>query len=105
MDSAGVFHPGWSLTALQRFCPAEFSRKRTIGSTKDWFPSRRSVASHRGGLSMVLEGHCRSEISSGLNGRYLDDGSLSLDTNRAVSEGFLGRLTDVTYIGIMTHSN
>lgn len=105
MGSAGVFHPVQLFTPLERFGYPNFSRKRTIGSTKDWFPSRRSVASHRGGFSMVLEGHCRSGRSSGLNDRYLVDGSLSLYTSRAVSGEFLGRLTGFTYIGILTHSD
>jgi hypothetical protein len=51
----------------------------TIGSTKDWFPSRRSVASHLGGFSIVLEGHCRFGRLMGLNGLYFLDGSLSLE--------------------------
>lgn len=51
---------------------------RTIGSTKDWFPSRRSVASQRGALSIVREGHCRFGMSKGLNRLYFFEGSLSL---------------------------
>ncbi len=67
----------------------------TIGSTKLWFPSRRSdtcqtvhkypdwhypapVASHRGGLSLVLDGHCRFGRSRGLNCRYFFHGSRSI---------------------------
>ena len=50
----------------------------TMGSTKLWFPSRRSVESHRGALLMTLEGHWRSGRSSGLNCLYLRQGSLSL---------------------------
>lgn len=51
---------------------------RTIGSTSDWFPSRKSVDSHRGGLSMVLEGHDLSGRFNGWNFRYLVEGSLSI---------------------------
>lgn len=43
---------------------------------------------------MVLEGHCRFGRSSGLNDRYLVDGSLSLDTNRAVNQGLLGQFIE-----------
>ncbi len=51
---------------------------RTIGSAKAWLPSLKSVASHRGGLSMVLDGHCRSLIFNGLKARYFFEGSSSL---------------------------
>lgn len=51
-----------------------------MGSTKLWFPSLRSVESHRGGFSIVLVGHCRLGISRGLNLRYFLEGSLSLCT-------------------------
>ena len=47
----------------------------TIGSTKDWFPSRKSVASQRGGFSIVLDGHCRFSNLRGVNFRYFRDGS------------------------------
>ena len=36
------------------------------------------MASHRGGLSFVLEGHCLLGRSRGLNWRYFFHGSLSL---------------------------
>ncbi len=49
-----------------------------MGSTKDWFPSLRSVASQRGGLSMVREGHWRFDMSKGLKRLYFFEGSLSL---------------------------
>jgi hypothetical protein len=52
----------------------------TIGSTKLWFPSRKSVASHRGGLSLVLDGHCRLGRSRGLNCLYFLHGSRNLGT-------------------------
>jgi hypothetical protein len=50
----------------------------TIGSTKLWLPSRKSVASQRGGLSIVLAGHCRFSSFKGGNFRYFLEGSLSL---------------------------
>lgn len=49
-----------------------------MGSTKLWLPSLRSVDSHRGALSIVLEGHWRSGRFSGGNFRYFFEGSLSL---------------------------
>lgn len=49
-----------------------------MGSTRDWFPSLRSVDSHRGALSMVLLGHCRSGRCTGGNALYFVEGSLSL---------------------------
>lgn len=66
-----------------------------MGSTKDWFPSRRSVANQRGGLSMVLEGHCRLGKWSGWKGLYLLDGTLSLAMKRPVSRGLLSRLIEM----------
>ncbi|KAI5304297.1 hypothetical protein KEM55_000138 [Ascosphaera atra] len=51
----------------------------TIGSAKLWLPSRRSVASQRGGLSKVLVGHCLLGKFKGLKGLYLVEGSLSLE--------------------------
>jgi hypothetical protein len=56
---------------------------RTIGSTKLWLPSRRSVASQRGGLSIVLFGHVRSGKFNGLNRLYFLEGSLSLQDTRS----------------------
>jgi hypothetical protein len=50
-----------------------------MGSTKLWLPSRRSVASHRGALSMVLFGHWRSGRLMGGNLLYFLEGSLSLE--------------------------
>ena len=49
-----------------------------MGSTKLWLPSRKSVESHRGGLSMVLLGHCRFSSLRGANFLYFFEGSLSL---------------------------
>lgn len=49
-----------------------------MGSTKLWFPSRRSVESQRGGLSIVLEGHCLFASWRGLKAVYFFEGSLSL---------------------------
>lgn len=49
-----------------------------MGSTRLWFPSRKSVDSQRGGLVIVFEGHCRSGRFSTGKGLYLVDGSLSL---------------------------
>lgn len=62
--------------------------KRTIGSLRDWFPSRRSVDSHRGGFSIDFEGHWRLGRWSGLNGLYFVDGSLSLIRNQHLSKVF-----------------
>ena len=68
-----------SLTNMSRdrlLVPASLEFKRfTIGSTKDWFPSRKSVASQRGGFSNVLDGHCRSSNFKGVDFRYFRDGS------------------------------
>ena len=50
----------------------------TMGSTKLWLPSRKSVESHRGGASMVLFGHWRFLSLRGGNLLYFFDGSLSL---------------------------
>ena len=52
--------------------------RRTMGSTRLWLPSRRSVASQRGALTIVLLGHCLSGRFTGGNGLYLVEGSLSL---------------------------
>lgn len=49
-----------------------------MGSTKLWFPSRRSVDNHRGGRSIVLLGHVLSGRCSGSNFLYFFDGSLSI---------------------------
>jgi len=49
-----------------------------MGSTSDWLPSRRSVDSHRGGLSMVLDGHALSGRVNGVNFLYFFHGSLSI---------------------------
>lgn len=53
-------------------------RALTMGSTKLWLPSRRSVDSQRGGLSIVLLGHDRSGRFNGWNFLYFVDGSLSI---------------------------
>lgn len=50
----------------------------TIGSTKLWLPSRKSVESHLGGLSIVLSGHCLFSSFRGGNRLYFIEGSLSL---------------------------
>lgn len=50
----------------------------TMGSTKLWFPSRKSVDSHLGGFSIVLLGHCLFSSFRGGNGLYFVEGSLSL---------------------------
>ena len=50
----------------------------TMGSTRLWFPSRRSVDSQRGGLSMVLLGHDLSGRLRGLKALYLVHGSASM---------------------------
>jgi hypothetical protein len=57
---------------------------RTMGSTKLWFPSLRSVDSHRGALSIVLFGHWRSGKFTGANLRYFLEGSLSLRRGRSI---------------------
>ena len=52
-------------------------RAGSMGSIRDWFPSRRSVDSHRGAWVIRLEGHCRSGRSTGFvsrNARYLTVG-------------------------------
>jgi hypothetical protein len=73
----------------------------TIGSTKLWFPSRKSVESHLGGLSMVLEGHCRPGRLRGLKGLYFVEGSLSLVVKEsAVRTGALVKIF-VSYMGIL----
>lgn len=51
----------------------------TIGSGRLWLPSRRSVANHRGALSITLSGHCRLGRFKGLKGLYFFEGSLSLE--------------------------
>ncbi len=56
-----------------------------MGSTKLWLPSLRSVASHRGALSMVLLGHWRSGRLRGGNFLYFLEGSLSLRQPAVVS--------------------
>jgi hypothetical protein len=67
------------LSALALVCRIA-DTQRTIGSTKLWLPSLRSVESHRGGLSIVLEGHCLFGRSRGLKALYFFEGSLSLET-------------------------
>lgn len=57
--------------------------KRTIGSTRLWFPSLRSVASHLGALFRTLEGHCRSGRLTAGKDLYFLDGSLSLQRGSA----------------------
>jgi hypothetical protein len=49
-----------------------------MGSTKLWLPSRKSVDSHRGGLSMVFSGHCLFSSLRGGKRLYFFEGSLSL---------------------------
>ncbi len=44
-------------------------RAAFIGSIRAWFPSRRSVESHRGAAVMVRAGHRRSGRSTAGNGR------------------------------------
>lgn len=56
-----------------------------MGSTRLWFPSRRSVASHRGALSRVLFGHWRSGREMGGNLLYFVEGSLSLEAQCVVN--------------------
>lgn len=82
------------------------SQRPTMGSTRDWFPSRRSVANHRGGFSMVFEGHCRFGRSSGLNDLYFLDGSWSLQIDKLKKNiGHEKTINSRTYMGIMTHSD
>lgn len=50
----------------------------TMGSGRLWLPSRKSVASQRGALSITLLGHWRLGRSNGLKGLYFVEGSLSL---------------------------
>lgn len=54
------------------------SAAHTMGSTKLWLPSLRSVASHLGALSMVFDGHCRLGRFNGLDLLYFLEGSWSL---------------------------
>ena len=49
-----------------------------IGSISDWLPSRRSVDSQRGALSMVRLGHWRSGRWICGKERYFTEGSLSM---------------------------
>ena len=81
-----------------------------MGSTKLWFPSRRSVASHRGALSIVLLGHWRSGRLRGGNFLYFLEGSWSLrqepslvfSDSRRQSSGEPDVVWNVqTYIGIL----
>lgn len=55
-----------------------FYKSLTIGSTKLWLPSRKSVASHLGGLSMTLLGHVLFSSFNGGNLLYFLEGSASL---------------------------
>ena len=50
----------------------------TMGSTRLWLPSLRSVDSQRGGFSIVLLGHVLSGRCNGLNGWYFFHGSASI---------------------------
>jgi hypothetical protein len=50
----------------------------TMGSTRLWLPSLRSVDSQRGGFSIVLLGHVLSGRCNGLKGRYFVHGSASI---------------------------
>ncbi len=61
-----------------------------MGSAKLWFPSLKSVASHLGGLSFVLDGHCLFGRSNGLNCLYFLHGSRSLSI---ASQLWTGKLT------------
>ena len=56
----------------------------TMGSTRLWLPSLRSVDSHRGGRSIVLLGQDRSGRSSGLKALYFFHGSLSIGMSPSV---------------------
>ena len=81
--------------------------KYTIGSTKLWLPSRKSVESQRGGLSTVLFGHCLSGRWRGGNFLYFFEGSLSLQyhisfngqNSKPVAEVILHRHID-TKVGL-----
>ena len=99
-------------------CPFRISKRerRTMGSTRLWFPSLKSVASHLGALSMVLFGHWRSGRFKGWNFLYFFEGSLSLQRRKGVCQRslclvVLGAIAAVlwrmvvrqtTYIGILT---
>ena len=77
----------------------------TIGSTKLWLPSLRSVDSHLGGLSIIFEGHWRSGRFKGVNLRYFLEGSLSLDHRELAFEGgglWRGQ-DDETNMGILSN--
>lgn len=63
----------------------------TMGSTKLWLPSRRSVDSHRGGLSIVLLGHDLSGRFSGWNFLYFFEGSASIGILALVMRLFFSR--------------
>lgn len=69
----------------------------TIGSTKLWLPSRKSVDSHRGAFSIVLDGHCLFGRLIGGNFLYFTDGSLSLVDSQRYANSWTGN----TYIGIV----
>lgn len=73
-----------------------------MGSTKLWLPSRKSVDSHRGGLSMVLLGHCRFSSLRGGNFLYFIEGSLSLLSIVSVHCIPRPRGAKVTYMGMLT---
>ena len=68
-----------------------------MGSTRDWFPSLRSVASHRGGFWMVLDGHWRLGMSRGLKALYLVEGSLSLVQHRQSSSRGLTKMSALVH--------
>lgn len=74
----------------------------TMGSTKLWLPSRKSVESHRGGLSIVLLGHCRFSSLGGENLLYLREGSLSLAFKSLATVFQDPKAQELTYIGMMT---
>lgn len=64
------------MSALQAHLVARV--ELTMGSTRLWFPSLKSVDSQRGGLSSVLLGHDRSFRSRGLKALYFFEGSASI---------------------------
>ena len=66
------------LRTISRRLHGQLEYARTIGSTKLWLPSRKSVASHRGGFSIILFGHVRFSSFKGGNLLYFLDGSASL---------------------------
>ena len=74
-----------------------------MGSTKLWLPSRKSVESHRGGLSRVLLGHCRSSSLRGGKRLYFFEGSLSLYSKHQHFNSQDPEAQRVPYIGMLTY--